>query len=383
MTEKLYYEDSRLAEFSARVISCEPAGEGYALTLDRTAFFPEGGGQRADAGYIGDTPVFDARERDGEILHYVKEPVEPGEYACRIDRETRFRRMQNHSGEHILSGIVHGLFGYDNVGFHMGEEVVTIDFDGEMTDEQIRLAQTLANKAVTDNIEIVSDFPTGEELENLNYRSKKELSGEVRIVTIPGVDCCACCAPHVTRTGEIGLIKILSAMRHRGGVRLEIVCGQDALSVFNAEHDSVCAISASLSARREETAEAVERILFENERQKYRSVQLERRLVAEMLAGIPQTDGNICIFDNVLSEEGVRELVNGAVLKCGGLAAVFYGEEGEYKYIMGSSAIDLRALSKTINAGINGRGGGKPQMIQGSAAQEAQNIKDFINGLKV
>ena len=380
MTERLYYKDSHLAEFDAAVLYCEKARNGYAVVLDRTAFFPEGGGQSADTGKIGAADVTDVREEGGEIRHFTAQPVEPGrEYRCRIDWDTRFSRMQNHSGEHIVSGLVHKLYGYDNVGFHMGEECVTIDFNGELTKAQLGETERLANEAVTANLDIVTAFPTPDELDRMNYRSKKELAGSVRIVTIPGVDVCACCAPHVAATGEIGLVKLLSSMRHRGGVRIEMVCGSTALADYRQKHESVAAVSAVLSAKQAEVLHAVERTLEENERLKYKCGELAMELVRLKAQTLEQTRGNICIFDNTLPDNARRELVNAAVKKCSGVAAVFSGSDGDYRYIIGSASADLRAAAKVINAGIGGRGGGSPEMIQGSASKSRWEIQEFLS----
>lgn len=380
MTEKLYYTDSHIHEFSARVLSCEKAKKGFAVVLDKTAFFPEGGGQPADTGLIGPAAVRDVQEQNGEILHYTDQALTPGEvYACALDWETRLCRMQNHSGEHIVSGITHKLYGFDNVGFHMGAECMTIDFSGELSWEQLTGIETLANQAVRDNLPVRASFPDPEALSSLEYRSKLELTHDVRIVEIPGVDRCACCAPHVKRTGEIGLIKLLSAERHRGGVRIELVCGMDALRECRLMQENVTAISGLLSARRAKSAAAVERVLAEQARLKERVAELSMALAQLKAESIGYTEGNICVFDNVLDEVALRELVNLLVEKCGGMAGAFSGsDETGYLYIIGSKNIDLRERSREINAAINGKGGGTPEMIRGRAASTAEKIQKMM-----
>lgn len=385
MTERLYYSDSHLMEFSAKVLKCDKKENGWAVVLDATAFFPGGGGQKADSGLIGGAAVTGMEEKDGELLHYINQPLTEGQtFDCRVDKDTRFRRMRNHSGEHIVSGTVHRLYGYDNVGFHMGEEFVTIDFSGEIDAGGLERVERLANEAVMADLEVFCSFPSAEELKTMEYRSKKELTGEVRIVTIPGVDQCACCAPHVKRTGEIGLIKILSSMRHRGGVRLDMVCGLDAYEDARIKQESVCAISRKLSAKPCEVEGAVDRLREENERQKLRCGELSRQVVAARLAAMPQTEGNICIFDDALDEPALRELINGAVTKCSGLAAVFSGsDENGYRYIIGSRSCDLRSLTTALNTGIGGKGGGRREMIQGSAVKSAKDIQVFLNNFTI
>lgn len=376
-TEKLYYIDSHLFDFEATVLDCRQVEKGWAVILDRTAFFPEGGGQQADTGFIGAAPVRDVQERGGEILHFCGEALTVGAHLpCRVEREQRLVRMQNHSGEHIVSGLAHRLFGCENVGFHMGEDCMTIDFDRELSWQQLMEVETLANEAVRENLPVLCSFPEGEALEKLEYRSKLDLTENVRIVEIPGIDRCACCAPHVERTGEIGLIKILDAERHRGGVRLSLCCGMLALRDYRVKQENIAAISQALSAKRHETAGAVSRLLSEQQRSKERIAALSMELARLKAERCPVTEGNLCVFDNVLDEVALRELVNLLMEKCGGIAAAFSGsDETGYRYIMGSRQVDLRRCAKEINRLIDGRGGGKPQMIQGSATADAERIR--------
>ena len=344
MTEKLYYLDSHLFSFEAEVLETRRSARGVEARLDRTAFFPEGGGQPADTGTIGGVRVLDVHEREGEIWHLCESAPAPGAHACAVDAEQRLRRMQNHSGEHVFSGLTHRKYGAENVGFHMA-----------------------------------SFFPSAEELAALEYRSKKELDGAVRIVEIEGVDRCACCAPHVRATGEIGVIKLLTAERHRGGVRLTLVCGMDALDDYRRRQNSVARISAALSAKRGEVAEAVERVLEAEEKLKERASRLGMAYAALRAANVEPTEGHICLFDEGLSEAAARELVNRLTEKTAGAAALFLGsDESGWRYIIGSRQVDLRAAAKEINAAIGGRGGGKSEMIQGSAAAPAAEIERFF-----
>ncbi len=385
MTEKLYYQDSHLSVFTARVLECRRVKKGWELVLDRTAFFPEGGGQPADTGSFGDVRVLDVHERGGEILHLADAPLAPGlEAEGRIDFEQRRRRMQNHSGEHILSGLVHSTYGYDNVGFHMGSACMTIDFSGELDEQQLAALETRANAAVRENLPLHVWFPGPRELESLDYRSKLELTENVRIVEIPGIDRCACCAPHVKRTGEIGVIKILDSQRHRGGIRLSVVCGMDALEDYRRRQESVTEISRALSVKRGEVAAAVERLLREQQSLKERCDSLGLSLVRLMAAAEPATDGNIVVFDAVLGEIAQRALVNLLMEKAGGFAAVFCGSDREgWRYIIGSARCDLRAGARSINAAIDGRGGGTSQMIQGSARAGRAEIENELKALIV
>ncbi len=399
MTNRLYYTDSHQFEFAASVLECIPeedrkasgTGGRWKIVLDGTAFFPEGGGQPADTGTLteAETPaggaarcvrVLDAHEKNGIVYHYCDGPLEPGaRVAGKLDAEQRRQRMQNHSGEHILSGTAHRLYGCENVGFHMGEAGVTIDFDLELSPEELQRAETEANEAVRANLPVRTFYPSAEELSRLEYRSKKELTGDVRIVEIPGVDRCACCAPHVSFTGEVGLIKILEAERHRGGIRLAVVCGMQALDEFRKRQQSVTEISALLSAKRDEVTPAVQRVLGERDAMKEKNAALAMELVQFKAERQPETAGSICLLETMTDEVAVRELVNQLVPKCGGLAAVFFpAASGGLRYIIGSRSIDLRRAAKAINAGISGRGGGRPEMIQGSAAAPFDEIQSFI-----
>ncbi len=380
MTRKLYYEDSHLFDFTGSVLRCEQNRDRWEVVLDRTAFFPEGGGQQADTGRLGSVKVTDAHERNGEVIHYSDGPLEAGAHVeGHVDREQRLGRMQNHSGEHILSGTAHRLFGCDNVGFHMGTEDVTIDFNREFTEEEIRRIETLANEAVRANLPVQISFPDAETLAALNYRSKKELSGDVRIVEIPGVDCCACCAPHVSATGEVGVIKILTCEKHRGGVRLTVACGMWALEDYRRKLKSAAEISGLLSAKRDEITAAVQRLLQERDALKEKNAALALALVQFKAQQQPETDGNICLFETIPDEVAMRELTNLLMERCGGLAAVFFpGEGGTQRYIIGSKTMDLRKMAKEINAGIGGRGGGRPEMIQGSASGSQEEIRAFL-----
>jgi len=385
MTEKLYYQNSHLFAFDAKVLDCRAEKKGYSVVLDRTAFFPEGGGQLADTGTLGGVRVTDVHEKDGEIRHYTDAPLNTGETVHgEINKEQRLRRMQNHSGEHILSGLVHNAYGYDNVGFHMGAECMIIDFSGELSWEQLMELETRANEVVRQNLPLHIWFPDEAELSALEYRSKLELTENVRIVEIPGVDRCACCAPHVERTGEVGVVKILDSQRHRGGQRVSVICGMDALEDYRARQESVTEISRALSAKRGEVTAAVQRVLAEQQSMKERCDALSLALIQYMADAEGERDGNIVMFSDVLGEIAQRELVNLLMPKAGGFAAVFTGSDRDgWRYIIGSLRVDLRTGAKQINAAIDGRGGGTPQMIQGSARAFRDKIESVLNVLNV
>lgn len=383
MTEKLYYSDGHLSRFTARVTSCEKEDGVWAVKLDRSAFFPGGGGQEADEGVLSDMKLLGLREEGEDIVHLTPAPLEPGALVeGRIDWPLRFSRMQGHSGEHILSGTVHRLFGYDNVGFHMGEEAITIDFSGELSREDLSRAELEANRAIWRDVPVRTLLPTPGELAAMDYRSKKELTGQVRIVEIEGVDLCACCAPHVSHSGEVGLLKIIDSMRHRGGTRLTLLCGEAALLDYEALHENNAAVSAALSAKRLETGGAIARVMAEQEERRAELTKLKRELLQLKAAALRPTEGSICIFESDIDMITLRELVNAGSELAGKVCAGFAGTDGDYKYIIGSRTVPLRARAKEINATIDGRGGGSDAMIQGTSRARREDIERYFNALK-
>ncbi len=383
MTRKLYYENNKQKDFNAEVLSCEfDEKKGlYAVVLDQTAFFPEGGGQYADPGVLGVVTVEDVHERGEEIFHYLKEPLVVGSTVeGHIDYVERFSRMQQHSGEHIVSGIVHGRFGYENVGFHLGEWITTLDFNGPLTPEEIRQIEADANAAVAANIPILITYPTKEELASLQYRSKKELDGQVRIITIPGYDVCACCAPHVDRTGEIGVIKLIDAIRYKGGTRISMLAGSRALTDYNAKETSVKEISHTLSAKPEEVSEAVSRLLAENLRLKEKLTHMQTHYLTGKLAEITPETTDYYLFEDELDKNAARRFVDSGMRILNGVCGIFLGnDEQGYQYTLGSTHINMRDFLKDFHAVCPGKGGGKPEMVQGTVKSTKEEIQMFMN----
>ena len=383
-TVKLYDTDSYLKEFTATVVSCEQKNDTtYRIVLDQTAFFPEGGGQTGDLGWLNDVEVIDTREKAGVVYHETRVPMEPGTQAAgKIDFAVRYDKMQQHTGEHILSGIVCATYGYNNVGFHLSTEITTLDFDGELSAEQVRDLEVKANEMIHANIPVQVKFPTKEELGNMDYRSKIEIEGQVRIVEIPGVDRCACCAPHVKMTGEVGLIKIVSCDRHRGGCRLTIVCGMRALKDYQQKQESVGKVSAALSAKPDKIAEAVAHLQEQQAKLREQLNHIQAMYLEGKLEKISAQDKYVCIFEESLDSVAMRNFVNGAMERCDGVCGAFIGnDECGYHYILGSKTVDVREISKNLNAQFHGKGGGKPQMVQGSLNGSAKEIKELIENL--
>ncbi len=379
MTEKLFYQDGYRKEFQAKVLSCEKVKEQYQVVLDGTAFFPEGGGQYGDIGWLDETEVLDTREKGGIIYHTVASPLEAGTTVTgRLNWEVRFDRMQQHTGEHIISGIVHSRFGYDNVGFHLGEDYCTMDFNGCISKEELREIELEANRAVFANLGVGITYPSKEELIAMEYRSKIEIEGQVRIITIPGYDVCACCAPHLGSTGEIGLIKLVHMMNYKGGERITMLCGFRALADYDRKDENTKAISALLSAKEREVADA--RLKEEAGSLKGKIASLQQKMLAYRAAEIPVEEDVAAVFDSGLSGNAPRELMNLLLNKGAKVCAVFAGDEEKgYRYVIGSKETDVRPLCKRINDAFGGRGGGKPEMVQGSLSGSEEAIREELH----
>lgn len=380
-TRKLYYEDCHMTKFSARVISCEAGKNGFEIILDRTAFYPEGGGQACDKGNLNDAVVLDVQERGEDVVHLCREALDPGtEVEGVIDWDRRFDLMQQHSGEHIISGIVNRLFGYHNVGFHMGKDLVTIDFDGMLTLSDLHRIENLANEAVWQNLPIRCWYPSPEELPTVGYRSKRALPWPVRVVEVPGYDKCACCGVHVANTGEIGIIKLFSVVKFHQGVRIEMACGRRALGLLQSVFEENRKVSQAFSAKLLETGDAARKMNETLSAEKLRSSALQKRLFAAIAAEYAGK-GDIVHIDDMLDNVGVRDLADAIAEVCGGRAAVFSGsDDSGYAYCLATRQGDLRALGKEMTAFLNGRGGGKPNFQQGSVKAAKSQIEAFFAG---
>lgn len=380
-TIKLFYENAFTAAFDAVVTASEPRKDGFAVALDRTAFNPEGGGQSGDTGVLGGVRVTDTHEKAGVIWHYTDAPLPVGQTVRgELDWDERFRKMQNHSGEHVVSGLVHAKYGWDNVGFHLGDDGCTIDFSGELTREQIDGIEREANAVVWRNVPITARFPAEEELKALDYRSKLDLTENVRIVTVEGVDMCACCAPHVERTGQIGCIKLLDFMRHRGGVRIWLKAGADALRDYDARYRATAAISALLNVPQADVVPAAERLLQSRDELRFELAGLRRRAIEAQAAALEPTEGHLVLFADG-EDADLRLLANAGMEKCGGVCAVFSGADGDFRFVMGSLSRDMRAFAREIRDPLSARGGGQERMISGRSTADRKTIEAFFRAL--
>ena len=382
-TEKLYYQDPYLREFTATVLTCEPAKNGFYVTLDRTAFYPEGGGQPADRGTLGGAAVTDVQEKNGIVFHTCDRALEIGSTVTgAIDWERRFDHMQQHSGEHVCSGMICSRYHCDNVGFHLGAEVVTIDFNADIPWEELLEIEARANRYLWENHPIDIRFHRGEELETLTYRSKKALEGDVRIVTFPGADCCACCGTHVRASGEIGLVKFLSCQKFREGVRMELLCGGRAMAHLSRTWEQNRQVAQALSAKPEHTFSAVAKLQDQLSEANFRAAQLEETAFSAMAAEYAEA-GDVLLFQPPMAPDSVRRLADTVARSCGGLAAVFSGDLSQsstsYRYaLVRAGGEPIAPFVKTMNAALHGKGGGRDGFAQGSVAARREEIESFF-----
>lgn len=384
-TFRIFDTDCYCRQFTAIVQSVQPTENGnFAITLDRSAFFPEAGGQLADEGTLDGIRIIDVIEdENGALLHILPAPLTVGAAVNGVlDWDVRYRRMQNHTGEHILSGIAFRTWGLHNVGFHLGHADMTVDFDGVLSREQLNALEDAVNRAIVEMHPVHITFPSPEELMHLQYRSKIDRTQGIRMITIEDCDVCACCAPHVSNTGEIGLLKILDAVHYKGGSRLHLLCGKDALEDYRFRYDAVAAIAASLSVRQKDICSGFTRLCKELDDTRHRlSAALRDLIPARAAAAIPK-NGTICLFEDTEDMLFVRNLVNACLPKCDRLCAVFAGNDTTgYRYIIASSTLDLRKLAPHLNTALNGKGGGSSVMIQGSAKSERLRILDYFSSL--
>lgn len=383
-TVRLYDQDAYATEFEAEVLACEEVEKKekkvYQVWLDQTLFFPEEGGQSPDMGTIDGIKVLDVQIKDEVITHTLAAPLAVGTMVKGVvDWKHRFYNMQQHSGEHIFSGIVHNRFGYDNVGFHLSDSIVTMDFNGVITAEDIEEIETEVNQAIIENIPVEVSYPTKEELKVLEYRSKIEIEGQVRIVTIPGYDVCACCAPHVRRTGEIGMLKVMNVQSYKGGVRISILCGFRALEAFRQKADIITELMAQFSTNQEALVENVTKLKNTNQTMKNQLASAKQELMEYKVAAIPEDSENAILFESDLDTPVVRNVVNGLVEQFTGICAVFVGnDESGYQFIVGSKNKDCRAIAAALREKLSARGGGSDKMIQGSVAASQLQIEELL-----
>ena len=375
---KLYYEDPHLSQFRATVLSCEKTERGYHVILDQTAFYPEGGGQACDLGTLGSAQVLDVQEQGEAVVHLCSEALTPGATVeGAIDWPRRFDQMQQHTGEHIVSGIVFQKYGFHNSGFHMGSDGMEVDFDGVIPPEDIPWIEAKANEFVWQNLPVNCFVPSPQELPTIPYRTKRALPWPVRIVQIPGVDNCACCGIHTAYTGEIGLIKLSSCVKLRGGVRLVMRCGQRAMEHIHTIYEQNRLVSQVFSAQMTQTGEAAQKMLDTLAAEKLRAAALQKQVFSHIAANYTGQE-NVLHFVEDLDNNQLRELADAIAHQITGFAALFSGTDGQYAYCLATRDGDLRQLNRDMTQALRGRGGGKPNFQQGCLQATKAEIADFF-----
>ena len=391
MTKKLYDYDAYATEFDAKVLSCEKIERKqqdgsvqtlYAVILDQTLFFPEEGGQTPDKGTLGDVEIVDVQIQKDGITHYATKWLQPNSSVIgKLDWKHRFFNMQQHSGEHLFSGLAHRKYGLRNVGFHLSNQIVTMDFDKALSEEQLKEMEWEINEAIVANVGIKTGYPSKEELANLEYRSKIEIDGAIRIVEIPGYDICACCAPHVKRTGEIGMFKIQSVQNYKGGMRISFLCGFRALEEYRRKSEILSAVSGMLTTNQENVADHVSKLKTQVQSLKTQLSNVKQTMMENKLAEIPKNQRDVILFERDLDAPVMRSVVNRLMEEHDGVCGIFVGTDEEgYNFIIGSKTVDCREVAATLREKFDARGGGKAQMIQGSLMGDSKKIlKALIN----
>lgn len=379
MAKRLFDIDSHLLAFSARVLSCEARGEEYGVILDETAFAPEGGGQPSDLGTVGGVAVTNVIEENGELLHLVSTAFPVGEVvACEIDWDRRLRHLQNHTAEHIVSGLFYREYGMNNVGFHLGHEDVTLDLDGTVDAEMLRRIELLANVVVAENRAVRAYYPAKEELATLFYRSKGDIEGDVRVVEIEGIDACACCVPHVKRTGEIGGIRLLSSMRYKGGTRIHMVAGLDALRVSVSDRNILNELGNLLSLPTERIAEGVRKLYDDFGALKFALGEQKREKIRLLIETLPKEQKTNLFIERGMDANELRLLALGAMEKTGGEVAAFSGDDAEgYRFVL-ASPVAFEERAAALRQSLPVKGGGKAPVLQGTAVCTEAEIRAFF-----
>lgn len=388
---KLYEKQSYLSECEAVVTDCFTKDGFVYVRLDRTIFFPEEGGQYADLGELvfGDNTSVgllggEVTDKSGkDIIYRVESEVPVGEVKCILNWDLRYERMQNHSGEHVLTGTIHNEFGYDNVGFHLSDDgPVTLDMNGVLTWEEVMEMERKANEVIYNNLPITDSYPTGAELANLSYRSKIEIEGQVRLITIGDrdnpIDVCACCAPHVKTTGEIGIIKVISMVNWKGGVRISMLAGRRALRYINDRFDIIRSVTERLTT----SFDNVPDIIDGYKKEIGESKALINKTYVSLAEKICSASGSpFVFFDSDCPMSAMKNILSTLINMTDGYAGVFVGEDGSYRYMIGSKDKDSRIVASLLKEKLDARGGGKSDSVQGQVASCKEDIEKVLAGL--
>ena len=376
-TVKLYEKDAYISRFEAVVLSCEKDKNGYKSVLSQTAFFPEGGGQPSDKGNLSGEIVLDVQIQNDEIFHFTASPLKVGDKVSgEIDFLRRFNFMQNHTAEHIVSGIIHKKFGFDNIGFHLNESEVTFDFNGFFTEEELDEIEFEANRRVWRNLDVKAYYPTTEELKDIQYRAKAGIVGEIRLVEIEDTDICACCAPHVKSTGEIGMIKFLSTEKQHGGTRIFMKCGGFALSDYRDKTTDVKAICEMLSTKPESVKKSVFALAERLENEKQAAKAAKEQLFEQKIKLFDKSKPAICI--NSADIKDLQYLADGLHKAHGGVRTAISGKEQSTAFVMCGAAEQIESEFQKLKSQFTVKGGGRDKIRQGSIDAPLSNVKEYF-----
>lgn len=392
MTERLYELQPTLNTCQAEVLSCEQTELGWRVELDRTVLFPEGGGQLCDRGIIAGAAVYSVLEENGRVLHLCENAVPVGSQVnVELNRALRQYHSQQHTGEHILSHAFWKLFGAVNIGFHSSEERITIDLDQELDREQCSQAERYANEQIWRNGKVDILYRNREDMADLNIRKVTDKAeGLLRVVVIEGGDVCTCCGTHVERTGSVGMIKIVSIQRHRGGTRLEAVCGSRALEDYAAKANLVYQLSCNLSCGADSMVERIESLKAENRDLSARlhscSARLMDYLAADALRSCDERKGKKCVMVPLEGNaKEAKQLLNRLIAEDNVMAGVFYADGGRVGYLIAKSkgiSLSCREVSAIANGLLNGKGGGSDAFAQGSGkyTSDWRELVEMVRG---
>lgn len=376
MTQRLYLMDSHLFENQCTVLSCEPAKEGFDVIVDSTVFFPNKGGQPCDTGALGPVRVTDVREAGDELILRTDGPLSVGETVTgHIDEGRRLDIMEQHTGEHILSWCAYKLFDAVNVGFHCALTYATLDLDKPLTPEQVTEMEDMANALVRQNLAVTATiYESEDDLKDVPLRKHAEgLIAPIRVVSIEDADSCTCCAPHVRFTGEIGAVKIVSAVAYKGGMRMTFLCGGRAMRQFRKLQTAVDAIARKFSTAGDEVLTAVEKQeseLKEAKKEKAAlTARLEEYLTAELKAQAEDVKGKKLLVRLTDTDPKRLRPLALATLPDKGLTLLFTEKAGQLTYVLCANGLklDMGELIPAVNLALGGKGGGRGTLAQGSA----------------
>ncbi|WP_027626559.1 alanyl-tRNA editing protein [Clostridium lundense] len=379
MTKKLYYEDVYLNEWQSEIKDIIHEKDKFLIVLDRTAFFPEGGGQPADKGCIDDIEVIDVFEKDNIIYHVVEKIPENKIVKCKLNFDRRFYYMQQHSGEHLLSAVLYKMYNTNNDGFHMGDDYITIDNSIiNMTEDMVKAVEVMANKYIYKDLPILSYFVENEDLEELKLRKECKVEENIRIVEIKGIDIIACCGTHVCSTGEIGLIKIIKTENYKGMTRIYFKCGRKALEDYEKKHDITTNLSRHYSLVEDEIIEKAK-----NDSNEIRRLLKDIKDLKEIISSYVAQDIISGSNSNVITKEFSKEdfehikMINSEILK-----------KGKYVTILVSTTENKILFSNNLNMSLhcgkifkesllkfNGKGGGSDKQAQAAFKNNEDMIK--------